>query len=100
MPTPSPDIVMFVKPGIVVDVHEGDPPADQSALVAQLTADLATRTSERDAAVTLATDRRTAIDGMLADIADAEAADAAEQAADSAGDAARAKAKTKGQAAP
>lgn len=97
---PDADIVMYVKPGIVVDVRQGDPPTDQSALVAQLQTDLATRTQERDAAVTLAGDRRTAIDGMLADIDAADAADAAEQAADTAGDAARAAAKAKGQAAP
>lgn len=41
--------VTVYDPGNVVQVIAGNPPADQSAQVAQLTADLATRTQERDA---------------------------------------------------
>lgn len=35
------DITIYKPPGLVVDVIDGDPPADQSAQIAQLTADLA-----------------------------------------------------------
>ena len=41
------DIVIYTD--LTVDVIAGAPPGDQSALVAQLTADLATMTTERDA---------------------------------------------------
>ena len=51
-----PTVRIYVPAGTVVESVEGDPPIDQSAevaaltaQVAQLTADLATRTAERDA---------------------------------------------------
>lgn len=72
---------------------DGPPPVDQTALVATLTL-------ERDTALTLAANRKTVIDGMVADIQAANQADVAEEAADSAGDAARAAALAKGLAAP
>lgn len=43
-------VTIFKDPNITVQVFDGNPPADQSAQVAQLTADLAARTTERDTA--------------------------------------------------
>lgn len=44
------DVTIYRDPAAVnIVVVDGQPPTDQSALVAQLTADLATRTTERDA---------------------------------------------------
>lgn len=46
-----PNLTVFHDPEINVAVIPGDPPVDQSALVASLTAQVATLTSERDAAL-------------------------------------------------
>ncbi len=42
-------MTIFKDPAITVTVIDGAPPVDQSALVASLQAQLATRTAERDA---------------------------------------------------
>lgn len=73
---------------------------NQTAQIVALTSDVATRTTERDNALTLAASRRTAIDAMKAKIEEANAADVAEHAADTAGDTARAQALTLANAAP
>jgi len=44
-----PGMTIFKDPSITITVIDGVPPVDQSAQVAALTADLATRTAERDA---------------------------------------------------
>lgn len=47
----SQTITIYVPTGMQVVSVEGDPPADQSAEVADLTSKLATRTQERDDAI-------------------------------------------------
>lgn len=43
------DVTIYKPASVTVSVIDGDPPVDQSALVAQLTAQLADMTSQRDA---------------------------------------------------
>jgi hypothetical protein len=43
------DVTVYKPAGVTVTVLDGVPPVDQSAEVALLTTDLATRTAERDA---------------------------------------------------
>jgi hypothetical protein len=99
---------LSARQALVLAVDELDAafaPAGTPNLTAQLASlstansTIASLTSQRDAANTLATNRRAVIDGMVIDLNAADVADAAEQAADSAGDAARAAAKAKAQAA-
>lgn len=45
------DITIYKPANLTVNVVDGDPPVDQTALVAQLTQDLANMTAARDAAV-------------------------------------------------
>jgi hypothetical protein len=54
------DITIYKPAGTTIDIIDGDPPVDQSATVAQLQADLATRTGERDALQTKIDNARTA----------------------------------------
>lgn len=48
------DITIYKPAALTIDVIEGDPPADQSALIAQLQADNATLQGKIDAARTAA----------------------------------------------
>lgn len=76
------DVTIYKDPAQVnVVVVDGVPPTDQSAQIAQLMADLATRTGERDALQAKIT----------AALADMDAADAGDSAEDAARAAARAK---------
>lgn len=43
------DITIYKPAAMTVQVFDGDPPVDQTALVAQLQSDLATMTADRDA---------------------------------------------------
>jgi len=70
------DLTIFKKPGVVVQVIDGDPPVDQTALVASLNALVAdqngqiqTLTVERDAALALAGARQSKIDVAKAALA-------------------------------
>ena len=63
------DIQIYKRADLTLNVVDGDPPVDQSAQVAQLTADLATRTAERDAAVAAAAVLQGKIDAAKADLA-------------------------------
>jgi hypothetical protein len=63
------DITLYKPANITVDVKDGNPPVDQSAQVAQLTTDLATRTTERDAALADAVAKQAKIDAAKAALA-------------------------------
>lgn len=63
------DVTIYKPAAMTISVVDGDPPVDQSAQVTQLTTDLATRTSERDAAVTDAAAKQAKIDAAKAALA-------------------------------
>lgn len=68
------DLTIYKPAGVTIQVIDGDPPVDQSALVAQLTADLATRTSERDALQVQLTAANAMVTALQGKIATAQAA--------------------------
>ena len=71
------DVTIYKPSDLTVEVLDGPAPADQSAQVAQLTADLATRTSERDDALAQVAALNAKIDAAKAAAQAAKDADAA-----------------------
>lgn len=59
------NIVVFAPAGVPVTAHEGDPPVDQSALVAQLQEAVEVLTSQRNLAVAEAAGLRAKIETFV-----------------------------------